>query len=84
MKKDGGAYVTVSGHIKRVDEAEHLLILEEETRSRWKIFMRSRECKRGFADLYHRNTEKEKMPVSPESEQRIGLLSYARHMREYS
>ena len=28
-KKDGGAYVTVSGHIKRVDEAEHLLILEE-------------------------------------------------------
>ena len=24
--------------------------------------------KRGFADLYHRNTEKEKMPVSPESE----------------
>ena len=28
-KKDGGAYVTASGHIKRVDEAEHLLILEE-------------------------------------------------------
>ena len=28
-EKDGGAYVTVSGHIKRVDEAEHLLILEE-------------------------------------------------------
>ena len=28
-KKDGGAYVTVSGHIKRVDEAEQLLILEE-------------------------------------------------------
>lgn len=24
------------------------------------------------------------MPVSPESEQRIGLLSYARHMREHS
>ena len=28
-KKDGGAYVTASGHIKRVDEAEQLLILEE-------------------------------------------------------
>lgn len=28
-KKDGGAYVTDSGHIKRVDEAEQLLILEE-------------------------------------------------------
>lgn len=28
-KKDGGAYVTMSGHIKRVDEENHLLILEE-------------------------------------------------------
>ena len=28
-KKDGGAYVTASGHIKRVDEAGQLLILEE-------------------------------------------------------
>lgn len=38
--------MTASGHIKRVDEAEQLLILEEETRSRWKIFMKSRECKK--------------------------------------
>lgn len=28
-KKDGGAYVTSSGHIKRVDEENHLLILQE-------------------------------------------------------
>ena len=28
-KKDGGAYVTVSGHVKRVDEENQLLILEE-------------------------------------------------------
>ena len=28
-KKDGGAYRTISGHIKRVDEESHCLILEE-------------------------------------------------------
>ena len=28
-KKDGGAYVTISGHIKRVDEESHCLVLEE-------------------------------------------------------
>lgn len=28
-KKDGGAYVTISGHLKRVDEENQRLILEE-------------------------------------------------------
>ena len=28
-KKDGGAYRTISGHIKRVDEESHCLVLEE-------------------------------------------------------
>ena len=28
-KKDGGAYRTISGHIKRVDEESHCLIFEE-------------------------------------------------------
>ena len=35
-KKDGGAYRTISGHIKRVDEESHCLILEEFC---WKIFL---------------------------------------------
>ena len=28
-KKDGGSYVTISGHIKRMDEEHHMLVLEE-------------------------------------------------------
>ena len=38
-KKDGGAYRTISGHIKRVDEESHCLILEEGKEFCWKIFL---------------------------------------------
>ena len=54
-KKDGGAYRTISGHIKRVDEESHCLIFEEFC---WKMFLISQPLLMKSKDRRYKNVIK--------------------------